>query len=260
MSKIYAIISGKGGVGKTTSAINLGSSLNYLGEDVIIVDANLTTPNLGINLGAPILPITINHVLKNEAKIEEAIYEHESGMKLIPSSLSLKALREIDDHYKKLPELMRKLKKLTNFVIMDSAAGLGEEARSAINSCDELIIITNPEISAVTDALKTIKLAEQEDKQIKGLIITRYTGKNHEMSIDNILDMLEIPILGIIPEDEAIKKSQIMKNSVIHTHPKSISARNYIIAARRILGENLELEEHIKSGLFKRFLRSVGFR
>ena len=260
MAKIYAIISGKGGVGKTTSAINLGSSLNYLGEDVIIVDANLTTPNLGINLGAPILPITINHVLKNEAKIEEAIYEHESGMKLIPSSLSLKELREIDDHYKKLPELMRKLKKITNFVIMDSAAGLGEEAKSAINACDELIIVTNPEISAVTDALKTIKLAEQENKKIKGLIINRYTGKNYEMSIDDILDMLEIPILGIIPEDEAIKKSQIMKNPVIYTHPRSIAARSYIIATRRILGENLELEEHMKPGLFRRFLRSVGFK
>ena len=89
MAKIYAIISGKGGVGKTTSAINIGTSLNELGEDVIILDGNLTTPNIGIHLGAPIVPISLNHVLNNQAKLEDAIYEHESGTKIIPASLSL---------------------------------------------------------------------------------------------------------------------------------------------------------------------------
>jgi len=90
MAKIYAIISGKGGVGKTTTTINLGISLNLLGEDVIIIDANLTTPNIGIHLGAPIVPTTINRVLNNQAKLEDAIYEHESGTKIMPASLSLK--------------------------------------------------------------------------------------------------------------------------------------------------------------------------
>ena len=71
MAKIYAIISGKGGVGKTTTSINLASSLNKLGEDVIIVDGNLTTPNVGIHLGAPIVPITLNHVLNGQSRIED---------------------------------------------------------------------------------------------------------------------------------------------------------------------------------------------
>ncbi len=154
MTKIYSIISGKGGVGKTSSTINLGAALNKLGEDVIIVDGNLTTPNIGIHLGAPIVPITLNHVLNNQARIEDAIYEHESGTKVLPASLSLKETEKID--YKKIPEVLRKLKKFTNYVLIDSAAGLGEEARFAILSSDEVIIVTNPEISAVTDALKTI--------------------------------------------------------------------------------------------------------
>ena len=100
MSKIYAIVSGKGGTGKTTSAINLGTSLNHLGEDVLIIDGNLATPNIGIHLGAPIVPITLNHVLNGKAKIEEAIYEHESGTKIIPASLSLKQAEKIN--YRKL--------------------------------------------------------------------------------------------------------------------------------------------------------------
>ena len=73
MAKVYAIISGKGGVGKITTAINLGTALNQLGENVIIIDGNLTTPNIGLHLGSPIVPITINHVLNGQAKLEDAI-------------------------------------------------------------------------------------------------------------------------------------------------------------------------------------------
>ena len=159
MAKVYAILSGKGGVGKTTSAVNLGTSLNHLGEDVIIVDANLTTPNIGIHLGAPIVPITLNHVLNGQAEVEDAIYEHDSGTKIMPASLSLKETEKIN--YRKLIDIAKKLKKISNHIIMDAAAGLGEEAKSAMYAADEIIIVTNPEMSAVTDALKTIKLAEK---------------------------------------------------------------------------------------------------
>ena len=256
MAKVYAVISGKGGVGKTTSTINLGTSLNKLGEDVVIIDGNLTTPNVGIHLGAPIVPITLNHVLNNQAQLEDSIYEHESGTKIIPASLSLKETEKID--YKKFSELTRKLKKLTNHVFIDAAAGLGEEARAAITSADEIIIITNPEMSAVTDALKTIKLSEEMNKPVKGVIVTRYQGQRTEMPISNIKDMLEAPIIGIIPEDIAVKESQVMKNAVIHTHPSSMSAQQYIDTSRRILGDNVPLTNPLKTGFLKTLFKTLG--
>jgi len=257
MAKVYAIISGKGGVGKTTSAINLGTSLNQLGEDAIIVDGNLTTPNIGIHLGAPIVPITLNHVLSNQAKIEDAIYEHESGTKIMPASLSLKETKKIDP--KKLAEISKKLKKITNYVLIDCAAGLGEEAKSSIKAADEIIIIANPEMSSVTDALKTIKLSEEMNTPVKGLIITRYKGTRTDMSIPNIRDMLEIPLIGIIPEDEAVRESQVIKNPVMLTHPKSKAAKNYEIASRRILGQDVEILP-LKGGFFMTLFRGLGFR
>ena len=253
MTKIYAIISGKGGVGKSTTAVNLGMSLNKLGEDVIIVDGNLTTPNIGIHLGAPIVPITFNHVLNNQARIEDDIYEHESGTKIIPASLSLKEVERID--YRKIPDIFKKLKKLTNYVLIDSAAGLGDEARFSMISADEIIIVTNAEMTAVTDALKTIKLAEEYNKPVKGIILTRYEGKRTEMSLSNIKDMLEAPFLGIVPEDDAIKESQIYKNAVVYTSPRSVAARSYIETARRLLGEDIPVCDPYSG--FSRFWRII---
>jgi septum site-determining protein MinD len=252
MAIVYAIISGKGGVGKTTTAVNLGTSLNLLGEDVIIVDGNLTTPNVGIHFGSPIVPITLNHVLNNQAKIEDAIYEHESGTKIIPASLSLKEAEKID--YRDLVDVARRLKRMTNHVLIDSAAGLGSEAKSTISASDEIIIVTNPEMAAVTDALKTIKLAEEMNKPIKGVIITRYQGKRIEMSLPNVKDMLEVPILGIIPEDIAIRESHILKNPVVLTHPKSMAARGYHETSRRILGEKIPVRPPLRRGLFRWFV------
>jgi len=257
MGEVYVIISGKGGVGKTTSAINLGASLNTHGKETIIVDANLTTPNVGLHLGSPIVPITLNHVLNNKARVEEAIYEHESGTKIMPSSLSINELKNIN--HKRIPDIAKRLKKISDYVILDSSAGLGEEARAAIKSADKLIIITNPEMAAVTDALKTIKIAEQMKKEILGGIITRHSGAKTEMNIEVIKDMLEIPILGVIPEDKAIKESQHIKNAVIYTHPNSKAAKAYHKVTRRILGPGQFREETEQSiSLFKRILKKIG--
>jgi len=257
MAKVYAIISGKGGVGKTTTAINLGIALNYLGEEVIIMDANLTTPNIGIHLGAPIVPVTLNHVLNNQAKLEDAIYEHESGTKIMPASLSLKETEKI--RYNRLPEITRSLKKITNHILIDCAAGLGKEARAAMESADEIIIVTNPEMAAVTDALKTIKLSEEMHKPVKGVIITKFRNKKTDMSVSNIKEMLETNLLGIIPEEESIRESQVMKNSVIYTHPKSQAAKTYLETSKRFLGEDIKVEVPVKLGIITKTLRRLGF-
>ncbi len=269
MGKVYVIISGKGGVGKTTSAINLGLSLNELGKETIIVDGNLSTPNVGLHLGSPIVPISLNHVVNNKAKPEEAIYEHESGTKIMPSSLSIGEMNDLN--HERLPDVTKKLKKISDIIILDSSAGLGEEAKSAIKAADEVVVITNPEISAVTDALKTIKLAEQMDKKVIGVIVTRHEGERWEMDIPTIKDMLEVPILGIVPEDSSVKESQRIKNAVIKTHPKSKAAKSYQRIAKRILGPQFMREEAKKrakeqkekakqEGFFGKLLKKIGLK
>lgn len=235
MNKVYTITSGKGGVGKTTTVVNLGAAINKLNEEVVLVDANLTTPNLGLYFGAPIVPVNLNHVLQGKADAEEAVYEHESGTKLVPSSLSLKDLKKVK--IDKLYDVARDFKRNYGNVLVDSAAGLGQEVGAAIDSCDEVIIVTNPDILSVTDALKTIKFAEDNDKPVRGVIVTRVRDDKNEMPLKSVYEMLEKPILGIVPEDKNIPASLNQKNAIVNLKPRSKAAKAYMDIASKLLGK-----------------------
>lgn len=257
MKKIIVITSGKGGVGKTTTAINLGAAMNYFGKDVLIIDGNLTTPNVGIHLNSPEVPINLNHVLSGKADAYEAVYEHESGIKIMPSSLSIKELSKIRPE--KVKDFKEDFKKISDYIIMDSAAGLGTEALSIINMADELIIVTNPEMPAITDALKTIKLAEQMKRPITGVIVTRVRKNDFEMQPETVKEMLEIPILGMVPEDTSIQKALHLKDAVVHTHPKCNASRAYKEIAAKILEVEYDSNKD-KEGFWKKLFKKVGIK
>jgi septum site-determining protein MinD len=241
MKKIIVITSGKGGVGKTTTTINLGAAMNYFGKDVLIIDGNLTTPNVGIHLNSPEVPVNLNHVLAGKADAFEAVYEHESGMKIMPSSLSIKELSKI--RLDKLKDYKEDFKKISEYIIVDSSAGLGNEALSLIALADDLIIVTNPEMPAITDALKTIKIAEQMKKNILGVIVTRVRKNDIEMQPESVKEILEVPILGMVPEDICIQKALCLKDAVMHTHPKSNASRAYKEIAAKIVGAKYDSDK-----------------
>jgi septum site-determining protein MinD len=253
MKRIIVITSGKGGVGKTTTAINLGAAMNYFGKDVLIIDGNLTTPNVGIHLNSPEVPINLNHVLQGKADAFEAVYEHESGIKIMPSSLSIKELAKIKTE--RIKDFKEDFKKISDYIIVDSAAGLGSEALSLINMADDLIVVTNPEMPALTDALKAIKMAEQMKKSIMGVIVTRVKKNDIEMQPETVREMLEVPILGMIPEDICVQMSLNLKDAVIHTHPKSNASRAYKEIAAKLLNveyDSKKDKEHLWEKIFKK--------
>jgi len=257
MGKIIVITSGKGGVGKTTTAINLGAAMNYFNKNVLIVDGNLSTPNIGIHLGSPEVPVSLNHVLSGKADLSEAVYEHDSGMKIIPSSLSINELKKIKPE--RIKNFKKRFKKISDYVIIDSSAGLGSEAISILGVADEIIIVTNPEIPAITDALKTIKIAEQKRKKIIGVIITKVRKDDVEMQPETVKEMLEIPILGMIPLDLDIQRSLNLRDAIIHTHPKSKPARAYKEIAAKILKVDYDSDKD-KEKMLTRLLKKLGLK
>ena len=132
MTKIIGCVSGKGGVGKSTSAINLGSALNSYGKNTAIVDANLTTPNVGVYLGVPVVPVTLHHVLQGKNKIMDATYEHPSGVKIIPGDISFSSLDGLD--LENLDDALLDLEGIVDYVLIDGAASLPAAIASALST------------------------------------------------------------------------------------------------------------------------------
>jgi septum site-determining protein MinD len=235
MTRIISILSGKGGVGKTTVASNLGAALVKKGKNIIILDGNVTTPNLSLHLGIPFYPVTLHDVLKRKAPIESAIYHHESGLKIVPASLSYDAVKDID--MEKFQAVLLKLLGKADIVIVDSAAGLGREALASINVADDLIVVTNPDLPAVTDALKTIKIAVEKGTKILGVVVNRIKCLKHELSLSEIKSILEVPIIAAIPEDLAVPRSIAKRIPVVHHKPNSRASLEFHKLAARIVGE-----------------------
>jgi septum site-determining protein MinD len=254
MTVFVGVLSGKGGVAKTTSVVNMAAAMNHFGRDVVIVDGNLSTPNLGLHLGVPVVPITLHDVLKGKNSLSDSVYMHHSGIKIVPAGLSLQDLKNVDPE--KLKKVLPTLDGLTDIVIVDGSAGLGRESLSVIQAVDELIIITNPELPAVTDALKTIRLAEEMGKKVKGVLLAK-SGDDHDIPIENIQNLLERPVLGVIPHDKAIRESLIRREPVVFTHPKSKSSVAYKQVVADLIGVNYTEKAE---GKFYGFLRKVGLK
>ena len=222
MTRLIVLSSGKGGVGKTTLTSNLAAALSYFGERVIAMDANLTTPNLGLQLGMHLVPHTLHDVLKGDSRLTDAIYPHPYGFKVIPASLRINDLKGVDP--RRLPEVSFHLMGKVDYIIMDSAAGLGREATSAISASDEIILVTNPDLPAVTDALKILKIAEESKVKVIGTVVNRIKGSEHELSSDEIKELLGVPIIAEIPEDNNVAESIKAKKPLIEYSPNSPAA------------------------------------
>jgi len=253
MTRFVGILSGKGGVAKTTTTVNLGAALNYFGRDVTIIDGNLSTPNLGLHLGIPVVPISLHDVLSGKNNILESIYQHGSGLKIIPGSLSLSNLKKINTY--SLSKILPRLNGLTDIVIVDCSPGLGDEVFSVVNAVDDVIIVTNPELPAITDALKIAKLTEQSGKHIKGIVLTK-SGLNHDVGKESIENLIEKKIIATIPYDKSIRESLFRKEPVIYSNPKSKSAVAYKKLAADLIGvEYNEKADGKVKGFFNSLLR-----
>ncbi len=259
ISRVLGCISAKGGVGKTTSAINLSAALTYFGKNVTLIDANLTSPNVGVYLGNPIAPVTLHDVLRGKKEARESVFQHQSGIKVLPASIALKDTRKID--HSKLPGVVRDLDGHSDFIIIDGSPGLTKEALAVIKTLDEVIVITSPEMPAVTDALKTVKVCKELKKNVLGVLVTKTNVKNPDMSLKDIENILEVPIIGTIPEDRAVKHALVAKQPVVHSHPKSAAAIQYKRLAADLL--NLRYEEKIgnpERSLMNTLLTWFGFK
>ena len=236
MTKFIALVSSKGGVGKTTIAVNLATALMQFGREVVLVDANLANPNIALHLGSPKLPATLHDALAGTKHIREVAYLHPSGLKVIPASLSWQAHADPEKLHATLLELIG----TAELVLMDTATGMGKNTRAALETADESIIVTTPDLPAVTDAIRTSMLCEQTGCNILGIIVNRFAARQEELTIPAIEAMLERPVLGVIPEEEMHRRALALQHPLQYTHPESAAAVEFRKLAARLLGQNYQ--------------------
>ncbi len=227
-----AVTSGKGGVGKTTTVANLGLALAKLGVDVTIVDANFTTPDLSMHFGSQATDKTIHHALGGSVNVLDAIHIHPSGLKILPASISLDDLEDVD--YEDLDKLVEKIP--GEVVLFDTSAGLGDEMQSVIKVADKTVVVTNPEWPAITDALKAAIVSESHGVPVDGVIVNKAGLDSFEPDVASIEAILDAPVLAQIPHDRSIRRSISTKNPAVISSPSSRAARAYVELAHELLG------------------------
>ncbi len=225
MTKFIAVVSGKGGVGKTTSTLNIGHALTQLGHKSLLVDANLVTPNIAIKLGMMDPDGTLNKYLRKEKDLKEVTYHHESGVSIIPASPSYHEYQKTNAQH--LSKIFNNLEDTSDFVLIDAPSGLGYEVSQVLKHSDEALIIVNPNLSSVMDALKTIELAKAHDNQITGIILNMTHGGKHEMKQEEVEQILGHPVLGNVKYDRKVRKSLHKQAPLTHLYPRSKSAKEF---------------------------------
>lgn len=239
LTRVIGVVSGKGGVGKTTLVSNLGAALASVFKiNVTIVDCNITTSHLGLYLGMYYSPVTINKVLTGEEPIENSMYEHFTGMKIIPASLSLKDLSGVDMFA--LKNAIKNLSGKTDIVILDSAPGLGREALSAIRACDEVIFVTTPFVPAVMDIVKMKRLIDELNVKTNGIVLNMVKREKYELTKDEVEKLAELPVISIIPEDKNVPRSLSAKVPTVVLYPNSPASREMKSLAAMLIGEYYE--------------------
>jgi septum site-determining protein MinD len=233
-------LSGKGGVGKTMLVANLGVALtNNFKKNVIVIDSNIRTSHLGLHLGLyEDLPVTLKHVLDKKTSVNYAIYIHpKTGIRLLPAPLNAK---DVFFDRERFQSIIDQLKKSYNIILVDIAPGLGRETIIAASVIDEGIIVTTPDLPAVTDAIKTIELLKKLRKDVSGIVINRKKNKKYELTTDEILSNTECDLLQIIPEDKKIPES-IAKGVPLMIMSGNSSAANAMkTLAGKIVNEQYE--------------------
>jgi len=248
MAKIVCVASGKGGVGKTTSVVNLGSALTKFGYDTIIIDGNVNTPDVGLHLGMPTTGTTFHDVLKGDKSIFESVYVHPNGTKVVPSGINMWGLMKLS---RNSISKVQKLKEYCDVILVDCSPGINGEAEECIKASDALLVVTNPDMPSTTNALKTIMLARKHNKEVIGAIINKQEGKKFEMSKANVEEFLGVPIISVIPEDDKVRKSLSERKTVVDAYPFSKASVGFKKAAAHLMDQEYET---IEKGLIERLI------
>lgn len=263
-ARVITVTSGKGGVGKTTATANLAVALASLGRKVVCIDADIGLRNLDVVMGLENrIVYDLVDVVEGRCKLRQAMVKD----KRVPDLYLLPAAQTRDKTAispQDMVVLTNQLREDYDYILIDSPAGIEWGFRNALAPADEVIVVTNPEVSAVRDADRIIGLIEAEERRIPvSLVLNRAKVEMIQhgdmLSVNDVMEILSVPLVGVIPEDDQILIATNRGAPLTLEDHKTPAGAAFVNVARRIMGEKvplLKLEQ--KVGLFKRLARFFG--
>jgi len=253
---VVTITSGKGGVGKTTATANLAIALASLGNRVVCIDSDIGLRNLDVVMGLENrIVYDLVDAIEGRCRLTQAMIRDRrfANLHLIPAAQTRdkSAIAPSD-----MIRLCDQLRSEVDWIVIDSPAGIERGFRNALAPSDEVLVVTNPEISAVRDADRIIGIVEAEEKGPVKLIINRVNPvmvkRGDMLSANDVIELLAIPLIGIVPEDEAVLVSTNHGQPVV-LNEKSQAGMAFLNIGKRLLGEDIPwMELDQKAGLFMR--------
>ena len=245
MSRIIVITSGKGGVGKTTITANLGTALAQLGCKVALIDADFGLRNLDLILGLENRVVyTAIEAIAGECRLEQALVKDKrlNGLVLLPAAQTRNKESVLPEQMK---DLIMRIAKSYDYILVDSPAGIEMGFRNAIAAAQEAVIVTTPEVAAVRDADRVVGLLEAHGIKNIQLIVNRLKPEmiqlNEMMSVEDVLEILAVPLIGIVPDDERVIVSSNRGEPLVLENKPSLPAMAFNNIARRLEGEKVPL-------------------
>jgi septum site-determining protein MinD len=242
MSEVIVITSGKGGVGKTTTTANLGAGLALHGKKVVLVDTDIGLRNLDVVMGLENrIVYDIVDVVEGTCRLKQALIKDKrfDGLYLLPAAQTRDKSAVTPAQ---MVKLCNELREEFDFILIDCPAGIEQGFKNAIAGADKAIVVTTPEVSAVRDADRIIGLLEANEIRNPKLLVNRVrqdmVKRGDMMSIEDIIDILAIELIGVVPDDENIIIST-NKGEPAVTDSKSQAGQAYRNITRRLLGETV---------------------
>ncbi len=262
MSEVIVVTSGKGGVGKTTTSANIGSGLALSGKKVVLVDADIGLRNLDVVLGLENrIVYNIVDAVEGNCRVSQALIRDKKNQNLylLPAAQTRDKDAVNTEQMKKLTD---ELRTEFDYIIIDSPAGIEQGFKNSIAAADRALIVTTPEISAIRDADRIIGLLEANDIKNNRLIVNRLrpdmVKRGEMMSVDDVIEILAIELIGVVPDDENVVISTNTGDPIVLKFENSLAGRAYLNIAKRIMGEDVEyLNLFEQKNLFQRLMKAI---
>ncbi|WIF94656.1 MinD/ParA family protein [Caminicella sporogenes] len=246
-ARVITITSGKGGVGKTNFTINLGIILSKFNNRVTIVDADLGLGNIDVVLGL-VPKYTLANVLKEEMNIHDIKIKGPNGINIISGGSGIIDMLDLPkEKVKILIDNFLLLNDISDYILIDTGAGLNNSVISFIDAADEMILIVTPEPTSITDAYAVIKNIKDKNKKIK-IVINRVETSKEGYEVFNKMNLatkrfldLELENLGFIYEDSTVKKSVKEQKPFVIQYPNSLSSKGIELIALNLINNSTKI-------------------